>query len=202
MLPNFKYFQIIFKDQAFKNSYPQERSGKNEKNLKVKVLVLEKDFSSDTNTDIGLWFRFPIPTWFQSYTIVGSIYLWQKTLHCSNWRFTFVNGIIIQLIIGKEKRLAFFRVKRSIVLLQRSRTLVSVPDTETWFQSYTIIGSTYLWQMTPHFSKRRFTFVNGIIIQLIISKEKRLAFFSCQTFNCFTSTLKDICSSCTLKVII
>ena len=45
--------------QAFKNSYPQERSGKHEKNLKLKVLVSEKKISSDT--EIGLWFRFPIP---------------------------------------------------------------------------------------------------------------------------------------------
>ena len=38
-----EYFQIIFWKiwvyfQAFKNSYPQERNGKNEKNLKLKVI--------------------------------------------------------------------------------------------------------------------------------------------------------------------
>ena len=47
--------------QAFKNSYPQERSRKYEKDLKLKVLVSEKKIASDTNTEIGLWFRFPTP---------------------------------------------------------------------------------------------------------------------------------------------
>ena len=41
--------------QAFKNSYPQERSGKHEKNLKLKVSVSEKKKISALiqNTEIG-----------------------------------------------------------------------------------------------------------------------------------------------------
>ena len=45
--------------QAFKNSYPQERSVKHEKNLKLKVSVSDKKkIGSDIDTEIGLWFRF------------------------------------------------------------------------------------------------------------------------------------------------
>jgi hypothetical protein len=35
--------------------------GKKEKNLKKKVSVSGKKIGSDTNTDIGPWFWFPIP---------------------------------------------------------------------------------------------------------------------------------------------
>ena len=42
---------------------------------------------------------------------LGSTFLWKKTSHFSNWRFTFANGIIIQLIFGKKKKkIGFFFV--------------------------------------------------------------------------------------------
>ena len=53
LLPTFNYFQ------AFKKLKSQERSGKHEKKLKLTVSVLKK-IGSNTDTKIGLWFRFPI----------------------------------------------------------------------------------------------------------------------------------------------
>ena len=53
---------VILKIVGFKNLYPQERSGKHEKHfLKKKFGLGKKNFGSDTNTEIGPWFRFPIP---------------------------------------------------------------------------------------------------------------------------------------------
>ena len=41
------------------NIFRKERSGTHEKNLKLKVSVSEQKFGTDT--EIGLWFSFPIP---------------------------------------------------------------------------------------------------------------------------------------------
>ena len=65
--PKFAAKLVYF--QAFKNSYPQERSGKHKKNLELKVSVLEKK--------ILLWYRYrnwtlvkvlDTKTWFRLYT--------------------------------------------------------------------------------------------------------------------------------------
>ena len=58
LLPNLKYFQIIFEDLGLFSSFEKlilrEKSKKHEKNLKLKVSVLEKKITSDTDTEIGL----------------------------------------------------------------------------------------------------------------------------------------------------
>ena len=70
ILNNFRSFlKILFYFQAFENSYPQERSGKQEKNL--------KKISSNTDYEIGLWFRFPIPKLGFGRTLVSIIGYWQ-----------------------------------------------------------------------------------------------------------------------------
>ena len=43
------------------SSHPPKEVGKNEKNLNKKYRFPEKNFGSETETEIGPWFRFPIP---------------------------------------------------------------------------------------------------------------------------------------------
>ena len=104
MLPNLKYFEIILKIwvyfQAFKNSYPQERSWKHEKNLKLKVLVSENKISAPIpipKLDLGL-----VPdteTRFRSYTITTfTVYtVLQKINKCSN--ITWFSQIKINFLV-------------------------------------------------------------------------------------------------------
>jgi hypothetical protein len=57
---------MIFEDLGFffkvvKTRIPKKEVGTHEKNLKLKVSVLEKKIGSENDTEIGPWFQFPIP---------------------------------------------------------------------------------------------------------------------------------------------
>ena len=66
MLPNFEYFQIIFEDLGLFSSFwkfisPRKKWETWAKSKTESLGFWKKYFGSDTDAEIGLWFRFPIP---------------------------------------------------------------------------------------------------------------------------------------------